>query len=53
MNIVIHWKEDYSTGIDEIDQQHKKLIDMINVLYDSHIRKEKDDVPLLLHLRDR
>ena len=28
----IKWKDDYSVGIDSIDQQHKKLIGLINQL---------------------
>ena len=28
----IKWKDDYSVGIDSIDQQHKKLISLINQL---------------------
>jgi hemerythrin len=44
MNILVKWKEDYSVNLTEIDQQHKKLIDMLNMVYDSLIREEKDDV---------
>jgi hemerythrin-like metal-binding protein len=44
MNILIHWKEDYNLNIKEIDQQHKKLFDIINVVYDSMIREEEDEV---------
>jgi len=28
----LEWKDDYSVGIDSIDQQHKKLINLINQL---------------------
>ncbi len=28
----VEWKDDYSVGIDSIDQQHKKLINLINQL---------------------
>jgi hemerythrin len=34
------WKQDYSVYVDEIDNQHKKLIDILNVLYDSFLKKE-------------
>jgi len=30
----IDWTATYSVGIDSIDQQHKKLVDIINELYD-------------------
>ena len=33
---VIKWNAAYSIGIDEIDEQHKKLISIINELYDAH-----------------
>ena len=29
------WKEEYSVGVREIDNQHKKLVSMINDLYES------------------
>jgi hemerythrin len=44
MNVLIRWKEKYNVNIKEIDQQHKKLIDMINVLHDAIIRKEDKDI---------
>jgi hemerythrin len=44
MNILIHWSDAYSVNIKEIDQQHKKLFDMINMVYNSFIEDEKDDV---------
>ena len=28
----VEWKDDYSVGIDSIDQQHKKLLNLINQL---------------------
>ncbi len=31
-NQFLEWKDDYSVGIDSIDQQHKKLISLINQL---------------------
>ena len=32
---IMSWSDAYSTGIAEIDQQHKKLIDLINSLHDA------------------
>jgi hemerythrin len=29
------WKDSYSVGVAEMDQQHKKLIDLINKLYEA------------------
>ncbi len=54
MNILIHWKPEYSVNIKEIDQQHKKLFDLINWLYDSIVRNEKDDIieQILIELKD-
>lgn len=36
----IKWKEDFSVGVQEIDNQHKKLIDIINKLFSMY---EKDE----------
>ncbi len=33
---VIKWNSAYSIGIDEIDEQHKILLSIINELYDAH-----------------
>jgi len=44
MNILISWDEKFELNIKEIDQQHKKFIDMINVFYDACICKVPDDV---------
>ena len=30
----IEWSRKYNTGIEKIDNQHKKLVDLINNLYD-------------------
>ena len=44
MNTLIQWKEDYNLNIKNIDQQHRKLIDLINILYDSIAQQENDRV---------
>jgi len=44
MNILVEWSEDFNLNIKVIDQQHKKFIDIINVLYDAIIRKESEEV---------
>jgi hemerythrin-like metal-binding protein len=37
---IINWRESYSTGINSMDVQHQKLIELINELY-KIMRKEK------------
>jgi hemerythrin len=32
---IITWNEELSVGIESIDNQHKKLIDLVNAFYDS------------------
>ena len=44
MNILISWEEQYSVHVKEIDQQHKKLFDMVNIIYDSILMERDDDV---------
>lgn len=31
---MIKWKDEFSIGIDEIDEQHKKIFDIANEAYD-------------------
>ena len=40
---LIHWNDHYSVGIDLFDNQHKKLIEMINNLYDSFLSGEANE----------
>lgn len=37
--MAIQWKDSYSTGVIEIDEQHKKLFDYINT-FERNIRKD-------------
>ena len=37
MNILIHWSSNLELGFKEIDQHHKKLVDLINLAYDSYM----------------
>jgi hemerythrin-like metal-binding protein len=54
MNLILHWKPEFSVKIKEIDQQHRKLFDLINLLYDASVRKEKEDIleQILTDLKD-
>jgi hemerythrin len=44
MQILIRWKEDFNLNIKVMDQQHRKLVDMINVLYNAFMNAEDDKV---------
>ncbi len=33
---IIHWRNTYSLGIGLIDEQHKKLLEILNELYEAH-----------------
>jgi hemerythrin len=49
MDFDFEWKEEYSTGIDEIDRQHKELLSMIEKIYNiGQNILEKDYVDQLL-----
>lgn len=32
----IEWKKTYNIGIDEVDEQHKGLVEILNELYEAH-----------------
>ena len=40
----LKWSDDYSIGLQEIDNQHKKLLDIINKLYTAFINRDEDMV---------
>ena len=37
---VIKWRDSYNTGIDTVDEEHKKLVDLIEAMYTSIRDKE-------------
>lgn len=39
----IIWRKDIEIGIEKVDNQHKKLITLINELYNSYIKKTHKD----------
>jgi hemerythrin len=41
--MLIEWKDSYRTGIDDVDYEHRELIDLINEL---HARLNDPDAPL-------
>lgn len=45
----IEWTEDLNTGIDEIDQQHQRIVDYINALDDA---RKKDDIKKIAQVID-
>jgi len=40
----INWKNNFNTNITEIDNQHKKLVVLINELYESYVAKKHKDI---------
>jgi len=38
------WQHDLDTGIEEIDNQHKRIVEMINHLYDAEQKGDKDEI---------
>jgi hemerythrin len=41
---IIKWAEDYSVGVEEIDKQHKVLVQMLNDLFDAMSVGKANDV---------
>lgn len=49
MKDLIEWKEQYSVGVEEIDEQHQKMIGIINELFHAvEQSKEKERIPFIL-----
>jgi len=40
----IEWTKDFVTGIEEVDRQHRKLVNLTNELYESIRKKEVEEV---------
>ena len=40
----VYWTSDLDTGFDDIDAQHKQLVDYINKLYDAREANDKEAV---------
>ena len=40
----IEWKDDYSVNVQEIDEQHKKLVQMINDLHEAMVSGHGQDI---------
>lgn len=54
---MIKWREDYSLGVESIDQQHKHLIEIANRVYDAlknqfYVDKYDKIVEILKELKD-
>lgn len=48
---MIHWEDEFSTGVEEIDVQHRWLFDFTNTLEQDLVTKhKKSDVGKLLEL---
>ncbi len=41
---LLNWKPEYSVNIREIDDQHKKLVDMINELHEAMVQQKAKEV---------
>jgi len=41
--VFVLWNEKYNTGIKEIDDQHKKLVEILNKLYESFVDRTTNE----------
>lgn len=41
--LVLHWKDEYSVDVEEMDNQHKRLIELINEFYEEGIKNKNLD----------
>ena len=41
---LVEWNASLDTGIHEIDTQHRRLVELLNDLYDAYINKHHDDI---------
>ncbi len=47
---IVTWSDEYTVDIQEIDEQHKRLIDIINELYEAlAAKKDRDKVATVLN----
>jgi len=41
--VFMEWSEELSVGVAIIDEQHKKLLDIVNMAHESDLNKDKED----------
>lgn len=51
---MIKWRNEYTLGIELIDNQHKKLLEIVNRLYSAFIEKKQSEevLTVLVELKD-
>lgn len=42
--VLMEWTPNFSVGVTEIDEQHKKLVEMLNLLYDAMTQGKSKEV---------
>lgn len=45
---VIKWRESFNTGVDQFDEEHKKIVDLIQRLFDALKTGQKDDCATII-----
>ena len=40
----LHWTSDLDTGIEQVDEQHKILVQYINEMHDAHVAGDREAV---------